>query len=63
MFSLIRLPEERRPIDAGRVSCPLRACDADIEDCLRCGFVQKIVPAGEAPFVGCRPPRRLLPLP
>ena len=64
MFSLIRLPEERRLIDAGRVSCPLRGCDTDVEDCLRCGFLRKLVPQGEAAFVGCRPPReRLLLLP
>jgi hypothetical protein len=63
MFSLIRLPEERHLIDAGRVSCPLRGRDADVEDCLRCGFLRKLVPQGEAAFVGCRPPRKRFAVP
>jgi hypothetical protein len=63
MFSLIRRPEESRLIDAGRVACPLRERDADVEDCLQCGFVRDVEAEAKTPFVRCRPPRKLLVLP
>ena len=63
MFRLLRAPEELRLIHRGRVSCPLRSRDADIEDCLQCSFARDVEMEGKAPFVRCRPPRKLLFLP
>ena len=63
MFSLIRASEEHHLIDEGRVSCPLREGDADVEACLQCSFAGDVALTAEAPFVSCRPPRRLLLLP
>jgi hypothetical protein len=63
MFSLIRRPAERLLIDQGRVACPLRKRDADLEDCLQCAFAREVAPDAGPPFVSCRPPRKLLLLP
>ncbi len=63
MFTLIHASEERLLIDSGRVACPLRERDADVEECLQCGFVREVAPEAGTPFVRCRPPRKLLLLP
>jgi hypothetical protein len=63
MFSLIRAAEDRRLIDQGRVSCPLRERDADVELCLQCTWAREVDPRAKEPFVRCRPPRKLLLLP
>ena len=60
MFTLIHAREERRVIDAGRVACPLRGRDADVEDCLHCGFGREVAANASPPYVRCRPPRKLL---
>jgi hypothetical protein len=59
MFTLIHAREERRAIDAGRVACPLRGRDADIEDCLYCGFAREVAAEASPAYVACRPPRKL----
>jgi hypothetical protein len=63
MFRFLRAPEEHRLIDAGRVACPLRGRDADVEDCMECSFARDVDPGAKTPFVRCRPPRPLLLLP
>ena len=64
MFSFLRrAAAEDRIVERGRVSCPLRGQDADVEDCLQCGFACKVDLEAKTPFVRCRPPRKLLLLP
>lgn len=63
MFRLFRAPREQQLIDAGRVFCPLRSRDVDLEACMQCGFARRVQTEGKPPFVSCRPPRGLLILP
>jgi hypothetical protein len=60
MFSLFRAPREQQLIDAGRVFCPLRSCDVDVEACMQCGFARRVEAEAKQPFVLCRPPHKLL---
>ena len=60
MLTFLRAPEERRLIHAGRVSCPLRNRDADVDECMQCGFAREVDTQAKKPFVRCRPPRKLL---
>jgi hypothetical protein len=53
MFALFRPRRERRVIDAGRVSCPLRRRDVDVDLCAGCGWARAIEVEGEAPSVSC----------
>ena len=63
MFRLLRTREERRVIDACRVSCPLQERDADLELCLECGWAAELDLEARVPVVRCRPPRKLLLIP
>ena len=63
MLGMIRVREVRRPVEAGRVCCPLRSRDADVDLCLGCEFACKVELAAKTPFVACRAPARLLLLP
>jgi hypothetical protein len=63
MLNPFRSPEPRRAIDAGRVCCPLAERDAESDFCLQCPWAHEVRLEGEAPFVRCRPPARLLLIP
>jgi hypothetical protein len=63
MFKLTRADEDRLVIDAGKVYCPVRERDADVELCLQCDWAREVEPEAKQPFVRCRPPRKLLLLP
>jgi hypothetical protein len=46
-----------RIIDAGRVHCPVRDRDVDIEACATCGNASAIELDAKPPVVRCRPLR------
>ena len=56
MFILFRPRAERRYIDAGRVGCPLRARDAEVDTCAGCRWLVEIDTTAATPFVRCEPP-------
>ena len=62
MFKLFRA-EDRLVIQAGRVWCPVRERDTDLETCLKCDWVREVDLDATHPFVRCRPPRKLLLVP
>ena len=53
MFAIFSSLRERRVIDAGRVSCPLRGRDVDVDLCAGCGWAGAIDFEGEVPSVRC----------
>ena len=63
MFLRLAKPEERHMIDGGRVACPLRERDVDVEQCLQCGFAREVNAEAKPAFVRCAPPRKLLYVP
>lgn len=63
MFRRLGTTRDRRLIAQGRVSCPLRERDTEVDLCLQCGWAREVSLRAEAPFVRCRPPRKLLLLP
>ena len=44
--------QDRAPVGGGRVGCPLRKTDVDIEECLGCGNLLRMVD-GDPPYVVC----------
>jgi hypothetical protein len=55
MFSLFRAPLDRRFIDAGRVACPVRGRDVDVDRCAGCQWLVAIDDAAKTPSIRCRP--------
>jgi hypothetical protein len=55
MFVLFRPPLERRYIDAGRVSCPVRGGDIDVDRCAGCQWLVAFDDASRTPSIRCRP--------
>jgi hypothetical protein len=53
MFAIFSSRRERRVIDAGRVSCPLRRRDVEVDLCAGCGWADAIELEGDAPSVRC----------
>jgi len=53
MFAFFSVRRERRVIDAGRVCCPLRWRNVDVDLCAGCGWAGAIDVDGEAPSVRC----------
>jgi hypothetical protein len=53
MFAIFSPRRERRVIDAGRVSCPLRRRDVEVDLCAGCGWARAIDVEGVAPSVRC----------
>lgn len=54
MFNFLRTPTDRLIIDNGRVFCPIRHQDTDIDLCAGCPRVRQIEENGNLPFVRCR---------
>ena len=66
VFALFRAPLDRRCIDAGRVSCPLRGGDVEVDRCAGCRWLVAFDNASRTPSIRCRPesaPVPILPLP
>jgi hypothetical protein len=53
MFAIFSPRRERRVIDAGRVCCPLRRRDVEVDLCAGCGWARAIDVQSEAPSVRC----------
>jgi hypothetical protein len=53
MFAVFSPRREHRVIDAGRVCCPLRRRDVEVDLCAGCGWARAIDVEGEAPSVRC----------
>lgn len=54
MFNFLRTPTDQLIIDNGRVFCPIRRQDTDIDLCAGCPRVRQIEDSGSLPFVRCR---------
>lgn len=54
MFNFFRKPLDRLIIDNGRVFCPIRTRDTDIDYCVACPRLRDIDPAANPPYVRCR---------
>ena len=62
MFHIFSSRRERRVIDAGRVCCPLRRRDVEVDLCAGCGWAEAIETQARAPYVRCTAePVRILP--
>lgn len=57
MLSLFRSWSDRRLIDRGRVACPIRGSDAEIDVCAGCRWMLEIDENAALPFVRCAPRR------
>jgi len=57
MFGLFRRPLDRRYVDAGRVCCPLRERDVEVDQCAACRWALEVNQESGIPFVRCRPER------
>jgi hypothetical protein len=55
MFAFVESARERRKICDGRVDCPLRGADVDVDACIECDWVASIYRRGGDGFVRCRP--------
>ena len=55
MFRLIRPVALPRYVDAGRVQCPLRGREVDVDLCAGCASLTEIDLQAEPPFLRCRP--------
>lgn len=53
MFSIFRAHLHRHCIDNGRVGCPIRSADVEVDDCARCRRLVDIDATGNAPYVYC----------
>jgi len=47
-----RKREQRAMIDGARVGCPVRGTDVDIEECMACGKLLRVV-ENDPPYVTC----------
>lgn len=53
MFAIFPPRRGRRVIDGGRVECPLRRRDVEVDLCAGCGWAGAIDVESEAPSVRC----------
>jgi hypothetical protein len=54
-LTFFRRVSDERVIDSGRVGCPLRRRDVDIEICTSCGWASAIDLAAKPAVVRCQP--------
>lgn len=57
MLTFFRRRMDERIIDAGRVHCPARSRDVDVETCAACGWAIAIELDAKPAVVRCRPAR------
>jgi hypothetical protein len=55
MLNLFRSPSHTLIIDRGRVNCPLRRGDVDLEKCATCRWLVSLDPDASPPHLECRP--------
>ena len=56
MFALFDRPSHDHFIDNGKVWCPVRGRDVELDLCSGCRSLDAIEVDGEAPYVRCEPP-------
>ena len=44
-------------VGGGRVGCPVRQADIEVDHCASCGWLVEIRDGASAPLVRCEPPR------
>lgn len=54
-FRIFRSRSPERVIDNGRVGCPVRNCDVEVDICAGCRWLKQIDEKADIPFVRCRP--------
>lgn len=54
---MFRTVTDERYIDGGRVCCPVRVRDVDVELCAGCRWATSVDLDGERPVVRCQPER------
>ena len=57
MFGIFRSPPDTLVIDDGRVACPVRRCDVEIDVCAGCNWFREIDETAKTPFLRCRAER------
>lgn len=62
MAKPVDAPCGARFVSDGRVNCPVRRGDAEIEDCLRCRWLRDLDPHEPSRFVTCVTPLERTPL-
>ena len=55
MFRLFRRYAAPQYIDEGRVGCPMRGIDIEVDNCARCRWLVDLDVAGNLPLVHCNP--------
>ena len=55
MFSLHRHPSDRRYVYYGRVHCPIRANEPEIDVCAGCSWLLDINQSQDESFIRCQP--------
>jgi hypothetical protein len=56
MFGFFTKRRDEHLIHGGRVGCPVRGADAEIDECAGCRWLTDIVTSAPMPLVRCRPP-------
>ena len=55
MFRLTPPASHKRYVHDGRLFCPVRGCDIDVDLCAGCDWLTAINLGDELPFVRCQP--------
>ena len=55
MWNFVENRTNRRFSNAGRLSCPVRAVDVEVDACLTCSWLTDVRRDGENFIVRCRP--------
>ena len=55
LLTFFRRRDDERMVDAGRVYCPVRSRDVDVEACFACGWASTIELDAKPAIVRCRP--------
>lgn len=55
MFALFDRPSHEHFIDNGKVWCPVRGADVEVDRCAGCRSLEAIEFDGEPPYVRCEP--------
>jgi len=55
MFSIFRPGSDLRLVDHGRVPCPVRGSDVEVDVCGACRWLVELGEASDVPFLRCRP--------
>ena len=54
LLTLLHRPASEHFVDGGRVGCPVRGTDVDVEACMACGQAASVDLNANPPVVRCR---------